>query len=90
MTSRFQFGNVMRMTHPLKTFRETNQLSQPELARLLGVGRSAVHRWESGARRIDEELVPKIASITGIPAKELRPDAVEKHERIFGEPESAQ
>jgi transcriptional regulator with XRE-family HTH domain len=74
LTFRFQSGNLPGMTHPLTKYREENQLSQPELARLLGVGRSTVHRWEAGGRKIKPELVPAVSEKTGIPAKELRPD----------------
>jgi transcriptional regulator with XRE-family HTH domain len=64
------------MVHPLKTFRELQKppLSQEQLADLLGVSRVAVTRWESGARKIDTELLPIVARKTGIPAAYLRPD----------------
>lgn len=65
------------MAHPLRKYREETGLSQPELARLLGVGRSAVHRWESGERKIKSALIPSISEKTGIPAKDLRPDLSE-------------
>lgn len=65
------------MAHPLKTYREANSLSQPDLARILGVRRSTVHRWESGERKIKQTLIPTISEKTGIPAKELRPDLSE-------------
>lgn len=72
------------MKHPLTKFREQKNLSQPELARLLGVGRSTVHRWEAETRKIDRGLLPSITAKTGIPAKELRPDLVEALERLLG------
>lgn len=84
MTGRFQFGNVAGMEHPLTKFRQDNQLSQPDLARLLHVGRSTVHRWESGVRKIDREKVPFVSEKTGIPAKELRPDLIEELEKLLG------
>jgi len=68
------------MTHPLTKYRADQNLSQPELAERLGVGRSTVHRWESGERLIDRKRVASIAELTGIPVKELRPDLAE----IFG------
>lgn len=49
-------------------------MSQADLGRLLGVTRVAVHRWESGDRKIDPELVPSISEKTGIPRCALRPD----------------
>lgn len=77
----------MHAISPLKTFRQKHEpkLSQAALAAQLGVTRLTVTRWESGARKIDPDLVPLVAEKTGIPAKELRPDIVEKHLEIYGE-----
>lgn len=60
-------------------------MSQHALADLLGVDRLTVVRWESGERKPDEKLLPVIEKKTGVAAKDLRPDLVEKHEAIFGE-----
>lgn len=78
MTGRSQSGNNAGMAHPLTTFRESQEpkLTQPDLARLLGVGRSTVYRWETGDRKPDVELLPRITEKTGIPARELRPDLI--------------
>jgi transcriptional regulator with XRE-family HTH domain len=77
----------MQAISPLKTYRQsqTPKLSQEALAKKLGVTRLTVTRWESGSRKIDPGLVPLVAERTGIPAKELRPDIVEKHLEIYGE-----
>jgi DNA-binding transcriptional regulator YdaS (Cro superfamily) len=73
--------------HPLKTFRDahTPKLSQAALAEILGVARLTVNRWENGDRKIDPDLVPVVSEKTGIPAKDLRPDIVEKHIATYGE-----
>jgi transcriptional regulator with XRE-family HTH domain len=86
LTDRFQYGNNAGMEHPLRAYRLSQQppLSRAELAGLLGVGRPTVFRWESGSRQIKESLIHSISEITGIPAKELRPDLIKKHEEIFG------
>lgn len=78
----------MQDVSPLRTYRynQKPKLSQEALADRLGVTRLTVTRWESGARKIKPDLVPLIAEKTGIPAKELRPDIVEKHLEIYGEP----
>lgn len=76
----------MQAISPLKAFRQKQEpkLSQAALAERLGVTRLTVTRWESGVRKIDPDLVPLVAERTGIPAKELRPDIVEKHLVIYG------
>jgi transcriptional regulator with XRE-family HTH domain len=77
----------MRNIHPLKAFRrsQTPKLSQDALAKMLGVVRLTVLRWENAQRKIDDDLLPIITEKTGIPAKDLRPDLLEKHEKLFGE-----
>jgi transcriptional regulator with XRE-family HTH domain len=56
--------------------RQTPKLSQRGLGELLGVARETVARWESGARKVDDELLHLVVERTGIPATELRPDLV--------------
>lgn len=63
--------------HPLKTYRMQRGLSQEGLGQELGVSGVAVSRWETGARKIDSDLLPSIVVKTGIPARELRPDLAE-------------
>lgn len=77
----------MNDVHPLQAYRnsQTPPLTKAELARKLGVSKTTVARWENGIRKIEPDLLPSIATETGIPAKELRPDLVENHEKIFGE-----
>jgi transcriptional regulator with XRE-family HTH domain len=67
---------AMKITHPLKTFREsqTPPLSQEQLADMLRVSRVTVTRWESGARKIDDKKLPVVSAKTGIPRTKLRPD----------------
>ena len=61
-------------------------MSQAELAERLGVARLTVLRWENGDRKIGPSIIPAVTKETGIPAKELRPDLIEEHEKLFGEP----
>ena len=67
----------MTSTHPLKAYRDRHDLSQGDLADMLGVSRVAVTRWESGARQPDRDLLAKIAEKTGIHPADLRPDLAE-------------
>ena len=77
---------AMENIHPLRAYRLAQQppLSIAQLADLLGVGRPTVFRWETGARKIEETLIPMISEKTGIAPAVLRPDLVERHEQIFG------
>lgn len=77
----------MQVVHPLKLYRasQTPRLSQAGLAKKLGVARLTVLRWETGERKIDPSKIPTVTERTGIPAKELRPDLIEEHEKLFGE-----
>jgi transcriptional regulator with XRE-family HTH domain len=72
------------MDHPLRKYRQDHEMTRAQLADKLGVGRPTVFRWESGTRKIDESLLPRITERTGIPAKELRPDLLKRHEEMFG------
>jgi transcriptional regulator with XRE-family HTH domain len=64
----------MDTIYPIKAFRERLELSQQQLADLLGVARETISRWETGARKIDGDLLHRVVERTGIPATELRPD----------------
>ena len=70
----------MQTEHALETYRKANSMTRAALARHLQVSKTTVARWELGIRKIDETLVPRIASITGIPGRQLRPDLAE----LFG------
>lgn len=75
----------MSNVHPIKAYRERQNppLSQGKLASKWGVTRFTIIRWEKGAP-IDAEKLSTVSNDLGIPAKELRPDLVEKYEEIFG------
>jgi transcriptional regulator with XRE-family HTH domain len=60
--------------HPLTAYRKRQGLTQNALAAQLGVARTTVARWETGARKIGAGLLPDIHQRTGIPVAELRPD----------------
>lgn len=58
----------------LQDYRKANDLSAADLARLIGVTRATVSRWESGDRRVDLRLLGAIESKTGLKRHDLRPD----------------
>lgn len=61
----------------LKTYRQRHKLSRAELAKMLGVTRITIFRWEEGSRKIGIPALPKVSKLTGIPIKRLRPDIFE-------------
>ena len=71
---RIGYRGGMESLHPLKTYRSAKGLTQDQLAKRLGVARTTVARWESGDRHIDDDLLPKVSLMTGIPKPALRPD----------------
>jgi len=73
------------MAHPLKTYRESQKLSQQALADKLGVARMTIFRWETGAQKIDTSLLPEVSKKTGIPARDLRSDLVKELKKLVGD-----
>ena len=59
---------------PLKAYREREGLTQSQLAARIGVARPSLARWETGARKIDRNLLARVTQETGITARKLRPD----------------
>lgn len=53
------------MTHPLKKYRVENDLSQSDVAGLIGTTKQTVCRIETGTRTASAELMLKIAEMTG-------------------------
>ena len=50
----------------LKKLRETNNLSQQQLAEKLGMSPSGVGMWEQNRRQPDNEAIKKIAQLFGV------------------------
>jgi transcriptional regulator with XRE-family HTH domain len=68
----------MEAKHPLEAYRTSHEMSRAKLAKLLGVSPVTLFRWEKGDRQPNPTKLADITEKTGIPAKELRPDLVEK------------
>lgn len=65
------------MLEALKSYREMRGLTQEALAERLGVSSITVSRWETGARKINRELLTSVSEKTGIAVADLRPDLAE-------------
>ena len=61
----------------LKQYRAEHGYTQEALGKELGVTGVSVSRWETGARTIDDDLLPKVSAFTEIPKRTLRPDLAE-------------
>lgn len=61
----------MASPHPLTAYRKAEEISKAELARRLGVTRTAVCRWESGVRQPDKRFWPIIRKVTGLRPSEV-------------------
>jgi transcriptional regulator with XRE-family HTH domain len=62
------------MTNPLKNYRAHAGKTQAQLAADLNVAVMTVSRWETGERKIGAKSLQRVWQVTGIPARELRPD----------------
>ena len=61
----YNFGNF------LYTLRTEKNLSQTQLAQMLGVTNKAVSKWENGASKPNTNLIPKLAEILEVSVEEL-------------------
>ena len=57
--------------NPIREFRTRRGMSQEELARLVGVDRSNVAKWEAGAHRPRAEMLILLAKILHCSVDEL-------------------
>lgn len=52
-------------------YRKKNDLSQPELAKIMGVSRNTITNWENNRARPDVDVVRDLCCTLGIPLYEL-------------------
>ena len=65
----------------LKKIREKKKVTQSELARRMGVTRSAVYYWTNGKANVLNSNLAGIATCLGVPVKELL-DGIEVEEML--------
>ena len=63
----------------IKFYREKQGLSQIDLAEKLGIDRVSVTRYESGARRVNQDMLFKLSDILHISIDELFPETVSEN-----------
>lgn len=71
-----------RQPNPVKSYRLRAGLKVRQLAKVWGTSFATLSRIENGTQRIPENLLPTIAEATGKTPAELRPDLVERNERL--------
>jgi transcriptional regulator with XRE-family HTH domain len=60
----------------MKAYRKAHGLSRAELAERLEVSRMTIWRYEETDRKIDDDVLPRLVSLTGIEAAVWRPELV--------------
>ena len=60
----------------LATYLSENNVTQSELARLLGISPVLIHQWKSGERKVPAQRCPAIERVTkgAVRCEDLRPD----------------
>lgn len=56
----------MNLSNRIQSLRETNKLSQEELAEKLEVSRQAISKWENGVSKPDINNIVKLSEIYGV------------------------
>lgn len=59
-------------------YRKKARLTQKELARLLGVGNSAISNWETGVNSIDIDTLVKACEVMGVTINDMYEPACER------------
>lgn len=55
-----------KRSHPLKTFRDANDLTQGQAAKLFGVSQAAWSRYERNLQRPNKKLAKRLIRETGV------------------------
>ena len=61
----------MAEQHPLKQFRDDNELSQSALGAAVGVDEMTVSRWERGESQPRRGIWPQLEKVTSLPIGEI-------------------
>jgi len=61
----------MQTKNPFRQYRSEHKLSQESLAKQLGVTKTTISRWESGARFPDRELWARIHDRIGLSPNDI-------------------
>jgi transcriptional regulator with XRE-family HTH domain len=68
--------------NPVRSYRLRTGMKVRQLARKWGISFATLSRIENGTQRIPEKLLPVISRDTGVGVAVLRPDLVERSEKL--------
>lgn len=68
--------------NPVRSYRLRTGMKVRQLASKWGTSFATLSRIENGTQRIPEKLLPVISRDTGVGVAELRPDLVERSEKL--------
>jgi transcriptional regulator with XRE-family HTH domain len=68
--------------NPVRSYRLATGMKVRQLAEKWGTSFATLSRIETGTQRIPEKLLPVISEATGLSPAELRPDLVERSEKL--------
>lgn len=60
--------------HPLRRWRKRQCITLRDVAKMIGLSAAALSRYETGSRKPPAKHIPALVRVTGIPAREFRPD----------------
>ena len=67
-TERTKMRNRAECGDRIRAYRKARELSQPQLAAMLGITKNSITNWETGVSRPELSMIPKLCHALGITA----------------------
>lgn len=67
-TERTKMRNRAECGDRIRAYRKARELSQPQLAAMLGITKNSITNWETGVSRPELSMIPKLCQALGITA----------------------
>lgn len=65
-TERTKMRNRAECGDRIRVYRKARELSQPQLAAMLGITKNSITNWETGVSRPELSMIPKLCQALGI------------------------
>ena len=65
-TERTKMRNRAECGDRIRAYRKARELSQPQLAAMLGITKNSITNWETGVSRPELSMIPKLCQALGI------------------------